>query len=245
MISYQLILMKNILSLIALLFLSISNLFGHALWIETNTNGKTGQKQTIKIVYSEPVDKPEKLSDWFSDVQEFELWLTTPDNQKIKLATIAGEDHFTSEFTPEKDGVYTLSISKAAKELGGSTIYQFNASAIVKVGKSLAGNEASFNGNEIKVFSDASKNHKANLPLSLTTIFKNKPTEKLHVSISSPSGWSKNVSSDANGVAAFTPIWPGTYKIEASTSEKAEGDHFGKPYKSIWRCATLLVDVTK
>ena len=224
---------------------SAANLFAHALWIETSTTGKAGQKQTVKIIYSEPDDKPEKLADWFSDVKEFELWLTTPDKQKLKLVTVAGEDHFTSEFTPEKDGVYTLSISKAAKELGGSTIYEFNASAIVKVGKSLAGNDAAFNGNNIHVFADASKTYKANQPLNLTTILKGKPTEKLHVGVSSPSGWNKNISSDASGVASFTPIWPGTYKIEASTSEKAEGDHFGKPYDSIWRCATLLVDVTK
>jgi hypothetical protein len=237
---------KNRFSLIALfLITSLGNAFAHALWIETSTIGKTGQKQSIKIVYSEPDDKPEKLADWYSDVKEFELWLTAPDKQKVKLTTIAGEDHFSSVFTPEKDGVYTLSISKAAKELGGSTIYQFNASAIVKVGTSLAGNDASFNGNEINVFADASKNYKTNQPLNITTILKNKPTEKLHVGIASPRGWNKNISSNASGIAEFTPIWPGTYKIEASTSEKAEGDHFGKPYKSIWRCATLLVDVAK
>lgn len=237
--------MKTIFPLIALLLISINNLLAHALWIETNTTGNAGQKQTIKIVYSEPGDNPEKLADWYSDVKEFELWLTKPDKQKVKLIAVAGDDHFTSEFTPEKDGVYTLSISKTAKELGGSTIYQFNASAIVKVGKSLAGNDASFNDNEIKVFTDASKIHRANQPLSLTTILKDKATEKLHVGVASPSGWNKNITSDRNGMASFTPIWPGTYKIEASTSEKAEGDHFGQPYKSIWRCATLLVDVTK
>ena len=235
--------MKNVFSLVALLLLSITNLFAHALWIETNATGKAGQKQTIKIVYSEPDENPEKLADWYSDVREFELWLTTPDKQKIKLATVAGDDHFTSAFTPEKDGVYTLSISKAAKELGGSVVYHFNASAIVRVGTSLAGNDPSFNGNEIKVFTDASKTYRANQPLSLTAIFKDKPGEKLHVGVASPNGWNKNITSDTNGMAAFTPFLPGTYKIEASTSEKTEGIHFGKPYKSIWRCATLMVDV--
>ena len=241
--------MKNLktkFSLIAVFIgIAIGHASAHALWIETNTVGKAGQKQLVKIIYSEPNDKPEKLAAWYSDVKEFQLWLTTPDKQKVKLTTVAGTDHYTSEFTPEKDGVYTLSISKAAKELGGSTIYQFNASAIVKVGKSLAGNDAAFNGNEIKVFADASKAFKVNQPFSLTTILKDKPAEKLHVGIASPSGWNKNVSSNENGVAEFTPIWPGTYKIEASGSETATGDHFGKPYKSIWRCATLLVDVTK
>jgi hypothetical protein len=237
--------LKKLIFIATIMIFSAANLFAHALWIETNTTGKAGQKQTIKIVYAEPDEKPEKLADWFSDVKEFELWLTTPDKQKVKLPVTADEDHFTSEFTPEKDGVYTLSISKAARELGGSTIYQFNAGAIVKVGKSLSGNEAAFNGNEISVFADAGKAFKVNQPAQLTTILKGKPTEKLHLSVSSPSGWNRNVTSGANGVAEFTPIWPGTYKLEASATEKAEGDHFGKPYKSIWRCATLLVGVDK
>lgn len=238
--------LRNKFSLLAfLLITTMGRLSAHALWIETSTTGKAGQKQLVKIVYSEPDDKPEKLADWYSDVKDFELWLTTPDKQKVKLTTMAAADHFTSEFTPEKDGVYTLSISKTAKDLGGSTIYQFNASAIVKVGKSLSGNDASFNGNEIKVHADASKAYKVNEPFSITTILKDRATEKIHVGIASPSGWNKNVSSNANGVAEFTPIWAGTYKIEASASEKATGDHFGKPYKAIWRCATLLVDVAK
>ena len=236
--------LKNLILTAAFALCSVAS-FAHALWIQTATNGKAGQKQTIKIVYSEPDDKPEKLADWYSDVKEFELWVTTPDKKKIKLETVAGEDHFTADFTPETDGVYTLSISKSAKDLGGSTIYQFNASAIVKVGKSLTGNDASFNANEINVFADASKSYKVNQPMILTTFFKDKPTQKLHVAIASPSGWNKNLSSNAQGVAEFTPIWPGTYKVESSTSEEATGEHFGKPYKSIWRCATLLVDVTK
>lgn len=228
-----------------LLVASIGNLFAHALWIETKTTGKIGQKQSVKIIYSEPDEKPEKLADWFSDVKEFELWLIAPDKQKMKLNTTAGEDHFTAEFTPEQDGVYTLSISKAAKDLGGTTIYEFNASALVKVGKSLAGNQATNNPNPINVFSDVSKSNKANQLLQFNTLFKNESKGEMHVSVSSPSGWNRNLSSDAQGVASFTPIWPGTYKLETSFTEKTSGDHFGKLYKSIWRCATLLVDVEK
>lgn len=237
--------MKKSLLAIAFVLFSIGNLFAHALWIQTGTTGKIGQKQSVKIIYSEPDDKPEKLADWYSDVKDFELWLITPDKQKVKLTTVAGEDHFTSEFTPEKDGVYTLSVSKAAKDLGGTTIYEFNASAIVKVGKSLTGNDAAGDGNAISVFTDASKVFKVNQPFSFTTLLKGKPTENLHVGVASPSGWNKNISSEANGVATFTPVWPGTYKLEVSTSEETSGDHFGKPYKAIWRCATLLVDVAK
>jgi len=234
---------RTIYLLVIAFFLQTSSLFAHALWIETNTAGKAGQKQTIKIVYSEPNDKPEKIADWYSDVKEFTLWLTGPDKQKVKLATTPADDHFTSEFTPEKDGVYTITVSHTAKELGGKTKYQFNASAIVSVGKSLAGNDPALNANEISLFADASKAYKVNKPFLLTGFFKEKPSEKLHVAVHSPSGWNKEINTNAQGIAEFTPIWAGKYSIEASKSEKEEGEHNGKNYTSVWRCATLLVDV--
>ncbi|CAG5003208.1 hypothetical protein DYBT9275_03097 [Dyadobacter sp. CECT 9275] len=34
-------------------------------------------------------------------------------------------DHFTADFSAEKDGVYRLTISKSARELGGTNAYQF------------------------------------------------------------------------------------------------------------------------
>lgn len=236
--------MKRVLSLFAVFFIALlGKVSAHALWIETSTVGKAGQKQIIKIVYSEPNDKPEKVADWYSDVKDFELWLTGPDKQKVKLPTTAGEDQYTSEFTPEKDGVYTISVSHTAKELGGKTKYQFNASAVVSVGKSVTGNDPALNPNDISVFADASKSYKVNKPFALTGFLKEKPAGDLHVAVHSPSGWNKEISTNAQGVAEFTPIWPGKYSIEASKSEKEEGEHNGKSYTSVWRCATVLLDV--
>lgn len=234
---------RSILLFVIAFFLHTSSLFAHALWIETSTSGKAGQKQSIKILYSEPNDKPEKIADWYSDVKEFTLWLTGPDKQKVKLSTSAADDHFTSEFTPEKDGVYTLTVSHTARELGGKTKYQFNASAVVAVGKSPEGNAAAFNTNEISVFADAGKTYKVNKPFQLTGFFKEKPSEKLNIAVHAPSGWNKEISTNGQGVAEFTPAWAGKYSLEASKSEKEEGEHHGKTYTSVWRCATLLVDV--
>lgn len=236
--------MKRTISIFILLFFAVfGKLSAHALWIQTSTIGKAGQKQVIKIVYSEPNDKPEKIADWYSDVKDFTLWVTGPDKQKVKLPTTEAADHFTSEFTPEKDGVYTLTIGHTAKELGGKTKYQFNASAIVAVGKSVAGNDPALNPNDISVFADASKTYKVNKPFSLTGFVKEKPAENLQLAVHSPSGWNREISTNAQGVAEFTPIWPGQYSIEASKSEKEEGEHNGKNYTSVWRCATVLVDV--
>lgn len=235
---------KIFLSIVALIA-SVSIVQAHALWIQTAPTGATGKEQPIKIVYSEPGQNPEKLSGWYSDVKEFELWLTAPDGKKEKLVTVAGEDSFTSKFTPAQEGIYTVSVGHTAKEPGGKTVYQFNASALVKVGKAAAGNDAALNKNDLSIFADPLKEGKVNKPLSLITLYKSAPGEKVNVTVSSPSGWSKQIETNEKGVAEFTPIWPGTYYIEASKSWKESGTQGGKDYSAFWRAATLLVNVSQ
>jgi protocatechuate 3,4-dioxygenase beta subunit len=109
--------------------------WAHALWIETASVGQKGQKQSIRIIYAEPGEAPEKLQDWYAD--------------------------------------------------------------------------------------------------------------KLRITVHSPSGWNKEIITNAEGVAEFTPIWPGTYRIEASKTEKETGEQGDKTYQSVWRCATYILDVSK
>lgn len=239
------IMFKKQLLTAALLLCCSAQLLAHALWIQTAPKGKSGQKQSVKIIYAEPGDKPEKLGEWYSDVKDFELWLTAPDQKRTKLATVAADDHFTAEFTPDQQGVYTLSVGHTSKDLGGTTVYQFNASALVVVGKADAGNNPGANANELNVFADPAKAYKVNSPLNLRGLFKNNGNEKLSVTVASPSGWSKQISTDEKGLAEFIPLWPGTYFIEASKSWKETGNLNGKEYKAFWRSATLLVEVGK
>jgi len=74
--------------LISLLSLQFAS--AHALWIETQTNGKLNQKHTVKVYYGEyaeglvdPIDK------WYSDVKDFDLILIAPDGSKKTLEKTA------------------------------------------------------------------------------------------------------------------------------------------------------------
>ncbi|UHG94830.1 DUF4198 domain-containing protein [Spirosoma oryzicola] len=218
------------------------DVYSHALWIETNPTGRIGQKQTVKISYAEPGESPEKIQDWYSDVRAFELWLISPSQQKIKLTVTPADNQYTAEFTPESDGVYTLAVGHLAKDLGGNTKYQFNATATVRVGKALTASAAYPNDLNVAL-TNVAKVYKVGQPVALAGIFNGKPSDKLRVSVHSPSGWNKEIFTNAEGVAEFTPVWPGTYRIEASKSEKETGEQGGKPYQSVWRCATYVFDV--
>jgi hypothetical protein len=229
--------------LTSLLFVClVANAFGHALWIETSSTGQKGKKQTVRIVYSEPGDTPEKIADWYSDVKSFDLWLISPDQQKIKLTVTPGADNYTAEFTPEQDGVYTLAVGHAAKDLGGTTKYQFNATAAVTVGQAKSVAVASPNDLNVAVM-QPSGSYKVGQPIKLAGVFKTKPSEKLQVAVHSPSGWNREITTNADGQAEFTPLWPGTYYVEASKTEKETGEQGGKTYQAVWRCATYVVTV--
>src|SRR5690606_26065531 len=122
---------------ILFILLNTASLRGHALYIDTEANGKVAKTQEVKSYYSEFEDRStEKVADWYSDVANFKLWLIQPDGARKQLSTSANEDHFVSEFTPDQKGNYRLEISHIAEDPGEGTAYQFNAFAEVQVGKS-------------------------------------------------------------------------------------------------------------
>ena len=81
--------MKNIKTILtALLLLFASNAtFAHALWIETASSGKLGQKHAVKVFYGEFVaNERDSVAKWYSDVKDFSLWLVGPDQKKVQLS---------------------------------------------------------------------------------------------------------------------------------------------------------------
>jgi uncharacterized GH25 family protein len=228
--------MAKYLLALCLLFSSLG-IFAHALWIETNPVGKKGQAQEVNIFYGEYSEgKPEKIEDWWSDVKEFSIWLIGPDNQKTQLTVSPVGDHFTTSFTPSGDGSYTLLISHDVKEIGEKTKYQFNTSANVRVGAITSSTTA------INPFSAKIQGSKLKKPVRISGVFNDQPADKFTATIFSPSGWTKEISSE-NGVVEFIPEWSGKYMIEISKTDEEKGNHAGKAFDKVWRCATTLVNI--
>lgn len=223
-----------------LLMFSVNQLFAHALFIKTAANGKKGTAQEVKVFYGEPGDnQPEKLGDWWSDTKEFSLWLINPQGEKEQLKVTPKEDHFVASFTPAADGVYTLSISHTVKQIAGKTQYQFNAAALVSVGKANVGNSALANKADLGVFVDALASLKAGKAITLSSHLKTQPAADVAVSVFAPKGWTKQVKTGADGKTTFIPEWPGAYLLEAAKNEKVQGQEF----ESIERIATLGIAV--
>lgn len=234
--------MKSILVAVCM-FLGMPAIFAHALWIEAKTQGKVGQAEEVKIYYGEYAsNEREEVGKWYSDVKEFTLWLSAPGKEKVKLSTIAGINFFSAKFTPEKEGLYVLTVSHEAKELGGKTKYVFSSIATVNVGKTNAVDQNVL-PNTLKVAVNEAKVYKVNTPVNLKAVLDGKPLANKHVSVFTPEGWSKEFTTDENGAIAFKPIWPGRYVLEVSNYEKVSGEHNGQKYEAAWQGATSSFEV--
>ncbi|RYY21522.1 MAG: hypothetical protein EOO04_18090 [Chitinophagaceae bacterium] len=228
---------------VLLLVVFISNIFAHALWIETLSVGKKGVAQEVRIYFGEFADKDlTPTAKWFSDTRSFSLILITPDKREIRLNATQQNEYFSATFTPEKDGVYTVLLHHVVKEVYHGNRLDYNSSACVRVGDVTAEPVPSFTN--IGIYADGKTGFKKEQAIRFTAFLDNKPAGKTEVEVVAPNGWSKKVYTDSAGSASFTPLWPGKYNLEFSRSDTKSGQHQGKTYETEWRGANYVVDVT-
>ena len=224
-----------------LLVLFNSTGFAHALWIEAEPQGALGKSHAVKIFYGEYAEKEfEKTDKWYSDVNTFVLWLTAPDGNKVQINYSKAGDHYAATFTPALEGIYILTTSHSAKQVDGGYVYQFNASAAINVGKSKVAAQ-NVPGNEL--YLEPVKNGKGNFGI-VKAYYKGQPAADITITVSGPTGWSKNFKTDKNGVLEFEPLWKGTYALEGFYTSEEKGSHFNVAYEHIWRCATLRLNLS-
>lgn len=232
----------NIIFLTLVISLMTTGVFAHALWIETAATGQIGKEQTVKVYYGEFVEaERDSVAKWYSDVKGLELWLVGPDQKKTLLKTTAGINYYEAKFTPGTTGAYTLAISHQAKDLGGSTKYHFLASADVTVGKAAGKNPAAVNNLQLQKHVVSA--NQVNKQVQLKAYLNNTDAAGKKVSVFSPNGWAKELTTDKTGMVSFVPPFPGRYVIEISDMDKTAGEHYGKPYQETWKGATYSFEV--
>ncbi|WP_343701262.1 DUF4198 domain-containing protein [Chitinophaga sp.] len=228
-----------------LLVLAGLRVSAHALWIETSPTGKKGQPQEVRVFWGEFADKDiSPLDKWFSDTKSYKLSVITPDKKVIPLTSAPGTDHYKAFFTPESDGVYTVVMIHSVKDLYHGSRLDYHASAAVVVGNNAAA-AASANANPLKVETPARHTYKVNESINLGVLADQAPAKSSEVEVVAPNGWIKKLYTDSTGTTTFTPLWPGRYMVEVAKTEKKAGDHNGKPYEAIWRCATYCIEVVE
>lgn len=229
----------------ALLLLSVNAAFAHAIWIETNTSGKIGQAQEVKVFLGEyAANERDSIQNWFSNTKDFTLYVTAPDGTKKKLECTANGNHFKASFTPEVAGTYLFSIDHTIKAVYGGKKYRYSALGIVKVNKSISGAD-NIKQLEGPALITADKAHKVNSTENVHLLYNKAKPAGSAVTVQSSEGWLKKFEADKDGNVAFSPIWGGRYMLEGNFAETASGDHEGTAYTGVWHTVTYCMDVEK
>ncbi|HIY76005.1 MAG TPA: DUF4198 domain-containing protein [Candidatus Sphingobacterium stercorigallinarum] len=221
--------------LVTAFLFSASASMAHALWIETAHQAEAGIPHKVEVFYGEFASgEIDSLDNYYSDVAQFELWLHLPDGKKVQLETRPGAISLQSEFLPEQNGTYALTISHPAKDLAGEYRYHFLSVAYINVGEPSTLPEL-----QSPLFlRHTPGQHQVGDEVDVTVIAEGKPLADAPVLLMSESGWSKTFTSDSNGNVTLPLPWKGNYVLEASrTISAAEGQAYNKE----WQGATVAL----
>lgn len=215
--------------------------FAHALYIDVNAEGKSGETQEVNVYYSEFADRTkEAVSDWYSDASQFELWLVQPDGTRVLLDTQIKTDHVSSSFTPKEKGVYRLEISHTTADVAEGTAYQFNAFAQVSVGNYKNPSSISAKDADFTLVKENSSSENQSFKIYLN----GQPKAEISATLFLPSGKTKTLKSDENGIFAFNSEENGVHFLEATIyHETKKGETKKEAYQAFWRCATQKIEL--
>jgi uncharacterized GH25 family protein len=236
--------MKKLL-LFALLLTAAQQLFAHALWIETEAVGKKGKQHEARVFFGEyGSNERDTTAKWFSNLREFQLFLTAPSGKKLPLATVANTDYFSAVFVPEENGVYTLSVTIEVKDLHRKSKIYYYCDAAVLVGSSATGSNNLAAATDLSlVFQPLTNAATVNTPIKGIVYLNGKPLSNSKVTFALSSGKKKDLETNAEGAVVFTADEKGLYMVEAFNIIKETGTHNGKEYNVIYHCVTRCLDV--
>ena len=235
--------MKTKLSLL-LFFLAfnLSNVFSHAIWIETASTGKKGQAQEVKIFFGEyEANEPDSTAKWFSNLKDFKLVLIAP-NGTTKVLTASPDLHFyKASFTPDQNGTYKLSVVHEVADIYEKGKLMYYAFADVAIGTKKLNN--GFPANAALTIRPDQSVLKVGESSTNQLIYDKKPFAKQKITLVNPERKVIPTETDADGKFIFKPEAKGNYFIEAYTEEKTTGKLNGKDYEKVWHLITYTTQI--
>lgn len=240
--------MRNLQILIVCL-LATTKTFAHFYWLETNSNGKVGQEQNIKIFFGEyKTQEIEKTNGevYQNNAKNFVLYLIDNQGNKTELQTTPKDNHYIALFTPKAKGVHTIVLDNENYEVLDYTKYDYgifkpNYQSItqIRVGEEME-TKLSLNPESITIvplFKDKTTT-------KLQVLFKNKPLPNKEVTLFHAKNKSKTLKTNKKGVITFniTPNSNQKYIVEATHEDTLKGVFKGKDYQFTWHCAVFTIN---
>ncbi|HAF78230.1 MAG TPA: DUF4198 domain-containing protein [Maribacter sp.] len=237
--------MKRIFITLTLLLFSISPMFAHYLWLETDRTGSLNKEQEVRVYFGEyTYGVIEKVKgENYPSVSKFTLWLIHPNGKKTALKISSKEEYYVAHFTPNTNGTYTVALNNDDIEVLDYTEWDFGifkthyqSTAKVQVGdQATATKTLNQDGIVIKELPGTDNQ------ITLQVLFKGKPLAKNEFKLYVSDLWSKTIETDENGEVSFSLPWNTKYTMETTFEERVPGTFNGKEYEFIWHCATYFI----
>ncbi|MBO9672613.1 MAG: DUF4198 domain-containing protein [Sphingobacteriaceae bacterium] len=235
--------MKTKISLLALfLALGITNVFAHALWIETSATGKKGQAQGIKVFFGEyESNECDTTAKWFSNLKDFKLVLTAPNGTTTILTTSPDVLFYKASFTPDQDGTYKIAIVHEVATVYEKAKIEYYAFADVAVG-TLKINKV-FPADATLTIRPGKYALKVGETAVHEVIYNKTPFANQKLTVVGPDKKAQTTTTDAAGKFTFNPGAKGNYFLEAFTEDKTPGKLNGQDYEKTWHLVTYTTEV--
>jgi hypothetical protein len=228
---------------LAVLLIALATYFGnenasaHAIWIQSDPKASKNKTHEVNIFYGEyPSGETDSTAKWYSDLKDLEVWVVSPSQRKTKLVLKDLSTHLSTSFVPDEDGLYYVSTVHAAKELGGTTKYEFSSLAPILSGKPTTSMSPAPSV-PLAVVSEP-KPYRDNALIALQVRKGNEAFTQAEVLIMSPDGWVKTLKTDNQGNVSFSPQGKGRYVIEATDFRKEAGQWNDKAFTHSWKGTT-------
>ncbi len=235
--------MKTKISLLALFIaFSISNVFAHALWIETASTGKKGQQQEVKVFFGEyESNETDSAAKWFSNLKDFKLALTAPNGSTKVLTALPDVLFYKASFVPDQEGHYKISIVHEVAAVYEKAKIEYYAFADVAVGTSKI--NTAFPSDAALTIRPAKHGLKVGDLAVHEVIYHKKPFANQKLTVVGPDKKGQPVETDVQGKFIFKPVAKGNYFLEAFTEDKTPGKLNGQDYEKTWHLVTYTTEV--
>lgn len=230
---------KSLLTMLITL-VSFLTMQAHNIWIETSADAQIGKSQEVKVFFGES-DSVTPTDRWFSNIKDFEIYVTSPSGKKIKIENkTKNVKYYSVSFVPKEKGVYVISLKHIVKDIFRKMKITYQAVALCSTdadddSKKILGEAP------LQLEIDAKK-LEIDEEKTFNLVHDGKKEKRQKAVVEAANTWTKNLYSDQDGEVRFVPLWEGGYLIEYSSQKDEKGFYNGQPYEINYEIITLKLN---
>jgi uncharacterized GH25 family protein len=234
----------------------------HFVWIETDSTARPGIEQSIRVYFGEYQESlREEAGGRLDTIDGVTLRIVDPKRVQTEIMLTKKGNHFEGTLPSCTPGRYAVMAEQREAAVQDLTKYdigivkpmfhartQFMCFEEGRVGEREP-DTAAHQDLDVIPLSKGLNLAKGTLTygpggeIVVKVVFQGAPFASKHLLVHAPIGWDKELHTDSQGIASFTPPWPGRYVFEAEHQEKTPGQFKGKSFEAIRHRGTLALEV--